>query len=62
MDVPKRYEAMYKRAMSGRSPKVAIKVFCLACTGFSLNEVKACSAEDCPLFKYRVKGKITETV
>ena len=49
-DVPMRYRATYKRALSGKSPKAAIKAHCLMCCGWQLKEVKLCTAPHCPLY------------
>jgi hypothetical protein len=34
-------------------PLKAIRAKCLECSGGSTAEVKACEAEDCPLYPYR---------
>jgi hypothetical protein len=53
MDVPDRFQTVYRRAMKGTSRKAAIKAFCAMCMGWSLSEVRHCTAPDCPLFPYR---------
>ncbi len=52
-DVPAKYRPKYDRAMSGRSPKSGIRLFCLECVGWSEKEVRLCTARDCSLFLYR---------
>lgn len=40
------------------SPLKAIKSFCYQCCGYSSQEVKKCTASNCPLYKYRFgRGK-----
>lgn len=53
IDVPSKYRRMYRRAMSGRSRKAAIRVHCLMCVGWVESEVVRCTADVCPLFPYR---------
>jgi hypothetical protein len=55
-DVPPRYRPLYERAMSGKSRKAAIAAFCLECVGWSLAEVRRCTAPNCPLFPYVRRG------
>ena len=35
------------------SPAKAVKAKCLECVGYSRQEIVDCSAEGCPLFRYR---------
>ena len=55
-DVPDKYKVMYKRAMSGKSRKAAIRLRCLDCVDYSPKEVENCTAKDCPLYAYRLRG------
>lgn len=55
-DVPRKYRQLYERAWEGKSRKSAIRVFCLACTGWSEHEVRMCTAPACPLFEFRELG------
>ena len=55
-DPPERYKAMYRRAMSGKSPRTAILVHCTACMGWEGHEVPKCTAPNCPLFPYRLSA------
>ena len=47
---------MYLRAMSGKSRKAAVRVNCLMCCGWQVNEVRLCTAKNCPLYPYRMVG------
>jgi len=51
--IPRAYRQTYKRAMSGKSLRAALNAFCLECTGWQREEIKLCTAIDCPLFPYR---------
>lgn len=37
-----------------KSPIKAIKEFCLQCCGYQSNEVKNCTAPNCPLYDFRL--------
>ena len=52
-DVPAKYRPMQLRAALGKSRKAAIRLFCVACVGYSEAEVRCCTATDCPLYPYR---------
>ena len=52
-DVPAKYKAMYKRAMTGKSRKAAMSVFCAECVGYVSSEIGLCSDKGCPLYPYR---------
>jgi hypothetical protein len=56
--VPRKYQALYDRAMSGRSQGAAIRCYCLACCCWSTMEVRLCVCPGCPLFAYRLRGTI----
>jgi hypothetical protein len=47
-DIPTKYEKLYKRAMSGKSRKAAIRAFCLECVGWSEYEVSVCTYPELP--------------
>jgi len=51
--MPAVYQTGYLRAVSGRSPKAAIKAFCLECVGWQRADVADCTALACPLWSYR---------
>ena len=53
-DIPKKYQAIYRRAMQGRSRKDAIRASCLVCANWVAPEVRLCPAENCPLWHYRL--------
>ena len=46
-DVPAKYKAMYKRAMTGKSRKAAMSVFCAECVGYVSSEIGLCSDKGC---------------
>jgi hypothetical protein len=51
--IPRMYQGIYNRAMSGKSRKAAMHAFCLECVCWERNEVALCTDKDCPLFPYR---------
>lgn len=51
--MPKTYRNTYLRAVGGKSPRAAIKAFCLECVGWQREEVVRCTAPACPLYTYR---------
>ena len=52
-DMPAIHRKMYDRAISGRSHKAAIKIFCLECVCWQKEEVRLCTSLVCPLYSYR---------
>lgn len=53
-DAPISVQEALRRAFSGSaSPRAAIKVQCLVCTGYDRNDVKNCLGYSCPLWAYR---------
>ena len=52
-NVPVKYRAMYKRAMSGESRKTAMQAFSAECVRWTIKEVKLCTDTGCPLYPYR---------
>jgi len=46
----------WQKAMKSNSRKFAIRAFCLECVGGDNTEVAACSAKDCTLWRFRLKG------
>jgi len=52
-EMPPKYRGIYKRAMTGKSRKAALRAFCLECCGWQRVEVARCTAPACPLFPYR---------
>ena len=55
--LPKKYIKMYAKAMSGKSRKIAMKMFCLECVEYDPQEVARCGDTGCPLYPYRTKTK-----
>lgn len=58
--VPVRSRAIYEKAMSGRSRKAAMRVFCLECCGWQVNEVFECTDVGCPLYPYRPTSRTVQ--
>jgi hypothetical protein len=52
--VPPKCRGTYKKAMSGRSQRAAIRAYCLRCCNWRRNEVKQCTCPGCPLFFFRL--------
>lgn len=55
-DMPKAYRGIYDKAMSGQSKAAAIHSFCLECMGWQREEVRLCTSNACPLWRYRPYG------
>jgi hypothetical protein len=51
--MPNHCRNTYLRALGGRSPRSAIKAFCLECVSWQRAEVVRCTAQACPLWSYR---------
>lgn len=47
------YKKQYIKAMTTRSLKAAVNSKCLDCCCWQSNEVKKCTAVDCPLYNHR---------
>jgi len=60
--VPKQYRKLYDRALSGRSPKAAIRAHCVMCMGWNHKDVPGCTAPGCPLFPYRLSKRQNGTL
>lgn len=58
-DVPRCFQKLYRRAMTGRSQSAAIRSFCLECMAYVADEVRYCTDTGCPLFGYRLRGRKT---
>jgi len=56
-EIPPAYRETYKRAMTGKSLRAAVNSFCLECVCWQREEVKLCTAIDCPLYPYRPYNK-----
>ena len=55
-EIPSRFRDRYSTVKAGNSRKAAIRVQCLECMGWNPKEVKTCTAPQCPLYKWRIKG------
>lgn len=53
MDVPKLYQSMYAKAMTGKSLRAAVNIKCLDCTCYQRTMVRDCPVENCSLHLYR---------
>jgi|GEM_PF-2237253 len=51
--MPNHCRNTYLRAIGGKSPRAAIKAFCLECVGWQRGEIPRCTAPACPLWAYR---------
>ncbi len=51
-----RQPAMWERAKTG-SRKAAIRLACLECMGGVQSEVARCTDRECPLYRYRMRGR-----
>jgi hypothetical protein len=61
MDVPSRYRKMYNRTMVGHRPLAAMKTYCMMCVGWELEEMRLCTAPNCPLYPYTHRVKKAKT-
>ena len=57
-DIPKKFQALYRKAMTGKSRRAAIRSFCLECVGYQQAEVDRCPATACPLHPYRLPSGV----
>ncbi len=51
--IPRKYRQLYRRAMTGKSRKAAIRAHCVMCMGWQGGLVDGCTAPDCPLYPNR---------
>lgn len=56
LGIPPAYRGHYRRAMTGKSRKAAIRAFCLECVGWNASGVRKCTGTKCPLYKFRIAG------
>ena len=54
--IPVKFRGLYRRAMTGKSRKAAIRAHCLMCVGWQASEVAKCTAPSCPLYAYRMSS------
>lgn len=57
LQIPKLYQGIYEKAVSGKSRKAAMHAFCLECCGWQIKEVFSCTSPQCPLYPYRFKSR-----
>jgi len=55
-NTPQKYKKLYVKALAKKSRKAAIRSFCLECMCYYPDEVKRCTDDGCPLYKYRING------
>ncbi len=58
--IPKLYQGIYDKAMTGKSRKAAMHSFCLQCCGWVIKEVFLCTSPQCPLYPYRPKPRASQ--
>ena len=54
---PKKFDPLYKEAMSGNNHKAAITMFCLECRGFLPPEVFNCVCDSCNFYDHRPRNE-----
>ena len=59
-EMPGRYREAYGRAMTGRSRKSAMHIFCAECCAYEIREVHLCTSPECPLFSYRPRSRVSQ--
>jgi len=60
IQIPKLYQALYDRAIAGRSRKAAMHSFCVECCGYEIREVYFCTDQACPLYAYRPRSRTSQ--
>lgn len=58
--MPGQYQAIYRKAVSGRSRKAAMHSFCVECCGYQIKEVYLCTDLGCPLYPYRPRSRVSQ--
>ena len=56
-DVPRRYKAKFRKALTGNSRAVCMEVHCIWCQGYDYDAVVHCDVRWCPLWKMRPGGR-----
>jgi hypothetical protein len=56
-DMPAIYRKTYDKAMTGKNRAAGVKAFCLECMCWQKQEIKQCTAPQCPLYPYRPYSK-----
>ena len=55
-EIPKGFQANYRKALTGRGYKAGVTAFCQECQGFDdkvPEAIAGCLVEDCPLWRCR---------
>ena len=52
LNIPEKYQGIYKRAMTGKSRMAAMQAKCLECCCWQRSEARDCNVPDCPLYPY----------
>ena len=60
--IPKTYQSIYGKAVTGKSRKAAMHAQCLECCGWQIKEVFLCTDVGCPLYPYRPKSRISQVM
>ncbi len=55
-DIPKRWRAMYIRAVTTKDRRAMTKLHCTECMGWVQSEVEGCTARACVCYPYRLGG------
>ena len=58
--MPVKFRRAYDKAISGRSRRSAVNIFCAECCGFEIREVHLCTSPECPLYPYRPRSRISQ--
>ena len=53
---PERFRRMYVEAVTCNRRQLAIRTFCVQCTGWTPSETRECTGCGCPLWPYRMGG------
>ena len=53
LQIPRKYRAIYDRAIKGKGLRAAINAQCLECVAWISNEVRNCTDLACPLWAVR---------
>ena len=59
-EMPRKFREIYCRAMTGKSRKSAMHVFCAECCGYEIREVHCCTSPECPLYPYRPRSRVSQ--
>jgi len=59
-EMPRRFRDNYDRAMSGKTRKAAMYLFCCERSGYEIREVHRCTRPECPLYPYRPRSRVSQ--